>query len=101
MQDCDDNYPNNAHTHQNNTYILHTWKDSNVLRSKSPDESEIVVLKTEVRPLKKNLQAAGKILENYGSITSSGITNFLQKLKEEAQGRFGFCCHQERSTKRR
>ena len=91
-QDYDDNYPVSAFTIDEliraatNLYTIHTYKVNYVWGSKSPEESEIVVLKAEVGQLKGNLQLAGKIMKKYGSKTSSGNSftkNKKKKLKED------------------
>ena len=87
-QDINDNYPRSTLTidefirSASKMYTLHTHKDYYICRSKSPERSDIVALKAEVRQLKGNLQLAGKIMKKYGSTTSSENTNAFNKSKK-------------------
>ena len=70
-----------------NMYTLCTCKDNYIWGSKSPEESEIVALESEVEQLKGNLQLAGKNMKKYGSTTSSGTPMLLTKRKGRSSKR--------------
>ena len=72
---------------------FYTCKDNNVWGSKSPEESEIVTLKAEVRQLKGNLQLTGKIMKSAGQQHHLATLLLSTKTKKEAQGGSGLCCH--------